>query len=228
MVLSQKYPWFCSLLGNGPLALPKSQCTHYQGSEAWLQLLWAKVPQSSWQQQKVEYLVAAGGKEELRKSPGVWPIHGTILVPWHLSTPYTPHMDMGKGCRDSLVPTAMTKGTVRGLWDQQPDQHSSFPPSLSLPTIHPSMHACMHPCIYPSNHPPPIHPTLPPSIPDPPISLCHCRRVKEGSELAPRQEGTFGYYKVATTPCWGFEACKGSCAPLCCPCIGDSVWPGHG
>lgn len=67
--------------------------------------------------------MAADEKDKLRESPGVWPIHGIILVPWHLSTLFTPHMDMEKGWRDipqSLDPTAMTKGRVRGLWDQQP------------------------------------------------------------------------------------------------------------
>lgn len=203
LVPSQRHLWVCRPLGNRPhsstAGSPQTSLQLLLGSRGMTAC--AEVPrrwrvQPGARSKRWKYLVAANGKAQLRDSSGV-------PTPWHPSTASTDHMGMGNGCleRDPLSPdpTAMTKGRVRGLRDQQPPgQHpsihhpsippstihpSTVPPSIHPPTIHPYLHhhpslhpsswllSSFHASIHPSPHQPLHPPSLPPSLP-PGLSLC--------------------------------------------------------
>ena len=218
-----KHPWDHCPLGNGPYS-PSTGSSRTslhlllgsRGSTAR-----AKVPRKCWVQpgtgsKRWTYFVAANGKTELRESPGVRPIRGAA----------SPCTEGGFHPVASVHPVHSSHGHGEGLPGERPPKprsHShgqgksegsaspaatwpaslpppSLPPSTTflaaefLPCLHPSIHPSIHPSLTPSIYPPAFPPSLPPSL-----SLCRCRGVRDGAEMAPSQAGAFGYSKVTDT-----------------------------
>lgn len=197
-----------------PLAPPECHCTCNWGAEARLHVQkcpkdvgCSLVPAAKggnilW----LQMAKASSGRAQVC-GPSVVQPHGT---PREVSTPQRPSTL-------ALLTWAWGRAAWRGTpkaWIPQPSpregwgvcetssQHPSLPPPSLGPSLHPpsfrllsSFHTSIHPSI-PHSINPSVHL---PSLPAPSLSLCCCRGVRDGSEMAPSQAGAFHYSKVINT-----------------------------